>query len=326
MNWFFRAVLSLFAAPRINMREDYGKVRRFQRWVASIGRARHRNSYRQTAEIIGGRQISVRIFQPADRRGDDVLLFFHGGGWVTGDIDTYTAACVAMADLTGCTVASVNYRLAPEYPFPAGLDDCYSLTKRLLNEPERAGLKDVRNLVLIGDSAGGNLAAAVSLKLRDESHHGVDRQILLYPVTHWDHDPETSPFDSVREHGEDLRLTNAEVDDYFDLYVPDAEKRQDPLVSPLESTDLANQPKTLVVTADWDLLRDEGEAYGEALADAGNAVQVHRVPEALHGFIQLPRFSRQMRDAYEVINAFLDEGFAPDRTGAVDFPAPEQRS
>lgn len=307
MNPFFRVAVRLFAAPGINMREDYGKVRRMQHRVASLWRPRNRNAYRQTAAFVDGRQISVRIFQPAERRADDILLFFHGGGWVTGDIESYTPTCAAMADLTGCTVASVNYRLAPEFPYPAGFDDCYDLTKRLLDDPQRAGIGDIRNVVLVGDSAGGNLAAAVSLRLREEGYPGVDRQILLYPVTHWDHDPETSPFDSVREHGDDLLLTNTKIDDYFSMYVPDARERRQPFVSPLMATDLSRQPKTLVITAEWDLLRDEGEAYGNALADAGNSVQIHRVPEALHGFIQLPRFSRPMRDAYEVINAFLDE-------------------
>lgn len=302
-----RYVLSLFSAPRLDMREDYGKVRRFQRALASLWRPRHRHAYRQTSATVNGRQLSVRIFQPADRRGDDVLLFFHGGGWVTGDIETYTPTCSAMADLTGCTVASVNYRLAPEHPYPAGFEDCYGITRQILEEPERAGIKDVRNIVLVGDSAGANLAAAVSLKLRDDGLRGVERQILLYPVTHWDHDPATSPFDSVREHGDDLRLTNAEIQAYFDLYVPDVETRRQPSVSPLMATDFANQPTTLVITAELDLLRDEGEAYGHALEAAGNTVQVLRVPDALHGFIQLPRFSRPMREAYEVINAFLDE-------------------
>lgn len=314
MNRLTRAFLSLFSAPRVNMRQDYGKVRQLQRRLVSLWRPLRRVPYRQTAAKVGGRMIPVRIFQPTDRRRNDILVFFHGGGWVTGDIATYTPACSAMADLTGCTVASVNYRLAPEYPFPAGLEDCFNVTQRLLDDPKRAGIDDVGDIVLVGDSAGANLAAAVSLMLRDRGQRGADRQILLYPVTHWDHNAATSPFDSVREHGEGLRLTNAEVEAYFDLYVPDAQKRRDPRVSPLMATNLSDQPKTLVITAERDLLCDEGEAYGQALAEAGNEVTIHRVPEALHGFIQLPRFSRHMRDAYEVINAFLDEEHTAERS------------
>lgn len=325
MNRLTRAFLGLFAAPRINMREDYGKVRRFQRRLAVMSMPWRRTPYRQTVADAGGRSVSVRVFQPKERRRDDVLLFFHGGGWVTGDIETYTPACATMADLTGCAVASVNYRLAPEHPFPEGLDDCFGIVEQLLANPQRAGIADAANIVLVGDSAGGNLAAALSLKFRQQGHRGAGRQILLYPVTHWDHALATSPFASVREHGDDLRLTSAEVQDYFDMYVPDPERRKDPLVAPLESTDLSGQPTTLVVTAELDLLRDEGEEYGRALARAGNTVRIHRVRGALHGFIQLPRFSRPVREAYAVINAFLDDHLASDENDA-DAESPGQEA
>lgn len=309
MNRLLRAILSLFAAPRLNMREDYEKVRRLQRHLAALPSPRYRASDWQTVSDDGDHQVPVRIFQPKEQRREDVLLFFHGGGWVTGDIESYTPACATMADLTGCIVISVDYRLAPEHPFPAGLDDCHRIARLLLEEPERAGAKDAGKIVLVGDSAGGNLAAAVSLLLSEHGHRGATRQILLYPVTHWDHDPETSPFPSVRNHGDDYRLTNTEVQDYLDLYVPDPEERRDRFVAPLMATDLSAQPRTLLITAELDLLRDEGEAYGRALEKAGNTVQSHRVDRALHGFIVLPRFSRSLREAYEVINAFLDDGF-----------------
>src|SRR5699024_8761145 len=157
------------------------------------------------------------------------------------------------------------------------------------------------------DSAGANLAAVVSLRLSQEGHRGVSRQIFLYPVTYWDHDPQTSPFDSVREHGEGLRLTNAKDQAYFDLYVPDPARRKAWDVVPLVAQDLTNQPRTLVITAELDLLRDEGEAYGQALRAAGNSVHIHRANGALHGFIALPRLSRALRESYEVITAFLDD-------------------
>ncbi|MGD6978675.1 MULTISPECIES: alpha/beta hydrolase [Citricoccus] len=307
MNRLSRTVLGLFAAPRLNMREDYGKVRRVQRRLATLTAPRHRTPYRQESFTDGGAPIPVRIFQPRERRRDDVLLFFHGGGWVTGDIVSYTSACTTMADLTGCVVASVDYRLAPEHPFPAGLEDCYRVANALLRDPHRAGIENAGKIVLVGDSAGGNLVAAVSLLLKERGQRGADRQILLYPVTHWDHDPQTSPFASVHHHGEGYRLTNTEVEDYFELYVPDPGQRRDPRVAPLMATDLSGQPRTLVITAERDLLCDEGEAYGRALEEAGNTVRVHRVDGALHGFIVLPRFSRYLREAYEVIDAFLED-------------------
>ncbi|MDN5687664.1 MAG: alpha/beta hydrolase [Brachybacterium sp.] len=307
MRPLLRPLLKAFAAPRLNMREDYQKVRRLQRHLTALPRTRYRAASWRTVPGDPGSHVPVRVFQPREKRREDVLAFFHGGGWVTGDIESYTPACATMADLTGCVVVSVDYRLAPEHPFPAGLEDCYQVVRLLLDEPGRAGLVDPGRIVLVGDSAGGNLAAAVSLLLRERGHVGVRRQILLYPVTHWDHDPATTPFASVREHGADYRLTSTEVQDYMEMYVPDPEHRKDPRVSPLMAGDLTAQPRTLVITAELDLLRDEGEAYGQALSGAGTAVRIHRVPEALHGFITLPRFSRFLRDAYEVIDEFLEE-------------------
>lgn len=300
-------MLGLFAAPRVNMRDDYDKIRRQQRKLAaSLGPPFGATDHQMTSDD-GSHQIRVRSFRPKEQLRNDVLLFFHGGGWVTGDVDTYSPTCVTMAEKTGCVVISVDYRLAPEHPFPAGFQDCYAVARQLLQEPRRVGIDDADNIVLIGDSAGGNLAAAVSVLLAERGYRGASRQILLYPLTHWDHHPETSPFDSVREHGQDYRLTNTEVRDYFDLYLSDPQQRHEQLVSPLLATDLSGQPRTLIITAELDLLRDEGEAYGRALEQAGNAVQIHRVDGALHGFIALPRFSRASREAYEMINTFLDD-------------------
>lgn len=315
VNRFVRAILGFFAAPRVDMREDYEKVRRFQRQLAAPRVATNRAVDHEVPSDTGTHTIAVRVFHPKEQTRDDVLVFFHGGGWVIGDIDSYTPTCINMADLTGAVVIAVDYRLAPEYPFPAGLEDCYQIIRDLLADPSPAGIDKADNIVLIGDSAGANLAAVVSLRLQQENQRGVARQILLYPVTHWDHDPETSPFDSVREHGQGLRLTNAEVQAYFEMYVPNATERRNWNVVPLMAQELTNQPRTLIITAELDLLRDEGEAYGHALQAAHNDVCIHRVEGALHGFIALPRISRAVREAYEVINAFLDEPEHP-RTAA----------
>ncbi|QCV95600.1 alpha/beta hydrolase [Acidipropionibacterium acidipropionici] len=308
-----RAVMSLFAAPRVNMREDYEKVRRLQRQMAALPAMRYHDLDREVRSADGGHSIPVRVFEPSAVRRDEVLLFFHGGGWVTGDIDSYTPACLTMAELTGAVVASVDYRLAPEYPFPAGLEDCHRIARLVLDEPDIAGVADPSRIVMVGDSAGANLAAVTNLMLREEHSAMPGRQVLLYPVTHWDHDPQTSPFASVREHGADYRLTNTEVQDYLELYAPDPAQRRSPRVSPLMATDLSGQPDTLLISAELDLLCDEGEAYGRRLQEAGNRVRIHRVPGALHGFITLPRFARPLREAYEQINAFLDEDAGGER-------------
>lgn len=317
VNRLVRAVLGLFAAPRIDVREDYEKVRRAQRALAWT-RVDPDHVFDRTVPSEDGHEIPVRVFLPREERRAGVLLFFHGGGWTIGDVATYTSACRTMADLTGRIVCSVDYRLAPEHPYPAGLEDCLRVAEVLLADPWLAEADSPADITLIGDSAGGNLAAAVSLSLRERGGAMPGAQILLYPVTQWNHDEETSPFPSVREFGTGLRLTSAEVQAYVELYQPDAAMRRHPLVSPLEAADLSHLPRTLVMTAELDLLRDEGEAFGHALRAAGTPSRIERVDGALHGFIMLPRFTRHVTGSYELIDSFL----AGDMTDSRSLDAP----
>ena len=232
-----------------------------------------------------------------------MLLFFHGGGWVTGNIESYSPVCRALAQAVGCVVASVDYRLAPEYPFPTGLEDCYCAMQELLKNPWllRARREDV---TVIGDSAGGNLAAAASLMAFSRGGLIPERQILIYPATADDHS-ENSPFPSVHENGEGYLLTSKRVCDYMDLYLPDGESRRDPYAAPLNAPDLSKQPRTLVITAEYDPLRDEGEAYARRLREAGVPTQLYRMPDALHGFFSLPTRFSQVRRAHRLIRGFL---------------------
>ena len=286
------------------MRADYEKVRRAQRALSRTRRLPYRMLDRA---VVGedGQEIPVRIFLPRRATDPGVLLFFHGGGWVTGDVDTYTSTCLTMADLTGRIVCSVDYRLAPEHPYPAGLHDCLQVTEALLEQPWLVGAGRPEDITLVGDSAGGNLAAAVCLELRDRGGPLPGAQVLFYPVTQWDHDPRTSSFPSVARYGTGLRLTSREVRDYLLMYQPDPKLWTLPSISPLAATDLSGQPRTLVVTAELDLLCDEGEAYGRALRSAGTPVRLERIDGALHGFIALPRFARSVARAYGYVRSFL---------------------
>jgi len=251
--------------------------------------------------------IPVRIFFPSnDKSYDKALIFFHGGGWVIGDIDSYTAVCSNMAKQTGCLVISVDYRLAPEYPFPAGLMDCYAVAREVILNCSRLNLnKD--NIYLIGDSAGGNLAAAVSLMARDRKEFMPAGQILIYPSTASDHS-ENSPYPSVREFGTDYLLTAKRINDYMELYISSGEDLKNPYLAPILCEDLSGQPRTLIITAEYDPLRDEAEIYGRRLAQAGNQVQVYRMKDALHGFFSLPKHFVHVKRSYELINKFLNEG------------------
>ena len=251
-------------------------------------------------------EIPVRIFMPRKEGDYPLMIFFHGGGFVTGNIDSYSRVCTRMANITNHIILSVDYRLAPEHPFPAGLEDCYAVVKEVVESHAHLN-HPLNSLTLIGDSAGANLAAAVSLLARDRGEFKVDRQILLYPATNSDHS-DASPYPSVRENGQDYLLTQKRMMDYIDLYVTDKKELKNPYVAPVLADDLTNQPETLIITAEYDLLRDEGEDYGHKLRAAGNKVEIQRLPDAIHGFIALMPLFPEVRACYKIINRFLDKG------------------
>lgn len=231
------------------------------------------------------------------------LIFFHGGGWVIGNIDTYSELCVNIADTTGMTVLSIDYRLAPEFPYPAGLDDCRAAVRQILNFSQESRL-DLDNFILIGDSAGANLAAAVSLSAVDNNDLYCPRQILIYPATNSDYS-ENTRFRSVIENGKDYLLTQDKLIDYMDLYAPTPEMKASPYVAPVQASDLSGQPETLIITAEFDPLRDEGEFYGARLAEAGVPVAVYRVKDAVHGFFSGGTASEFGNAAYQIMLNFM---------------------
>lgn len=306
INKVMQAALSVLSYPEIDIKKTYLVEREIQRLTAR--RRRNSELYRIWEHKVRckNHEVPVRIFTPSDRRRSSVLLFFHGGGWVTGTIDSYDAVCADMAAMTGCVVASVDYRLAPEHRFPAAPEDCYAVARELFLNSALLGIQ-ASDIVLIGDSAGGNLAAAVSLMARDFGEFLPRRQILIYPATGYDH-TETSIFPSVRENGTGYLLTSKRVCDYLALYQNSEKDRNNPYFAPLAALNFSNQPDTLVITAQYCPLRDEGEEYGRKLRDAGNNVKISRMPDALHGYFSLPVRFALVKETYAIINRFLEEG------------------
>ena len=300
-----QALLKVLTQAVPNVATDYETIRRLKKIrskpLLTFG-------YRMWDEqiISQGHKIPVRIFTPySSRHRDSALLFFHGGGWVTGDIDSYSAMCGHMARMTERVVFSVDYRLAPEHPYPDGLNDCYEAARLLFNRCASLGLAQC-NIALIGDSAGGNLAAAVSLMARDRGEFFPRKQILLYPAT-WNDHSNSSPFDSVRDFGDNYMLTSQAVTDYMRLYQRSEDNRQEPYFAPLVSKDLSRQPDTLVLTAQYDPLRDEGEAYAKKLAEFGNKAQCFRIAKGLHGYFTNPLAMDLIQQSYRYISDFLNE-------------------
>ena len=254
----------------------------------------------------GDYQVPVRIYRTKKHKKVEnisVILFLHGGGWVSESIETYNKICKNLADKTNHVVVSVDYRLAPEHKFPTALEDCYAVAKALFVNNDLN--INPNNITLVGDSAGGNLAAALSLLARDRGEFMPKRQILIYPCVNCDFSDET-PYRSVIENGSDYLLTRKNMIDYVNMYKSCDEDLQSPYFAPILAKDFSNQPKTLIVTAEFDPLRDEGEAYGEKLRVAGNEVEVHRISDALHGFFALSTRYFHVKQLYKYLNGFLE--------------------
>ena len=253
-----------------------------------------------------GYEIPLRVFLPGkdDMENMKVILYFHGGGWATESIDTYARALHLLAYETDCAVVAVEYRLAPEHKYPVPLEDCYAAAKALFTGQLVSEI-DPDKIIIAGDSAGGNMTAAVSLMARDRGDFSPKSQILIYPATYLEY--ENPPFRSVYENGSDYILTIGKMRDYVNLYLNNEEERKEKYVSPLKETDFSNQPRTLILTAEFDPLRDEGEAYGKRLLQAGNEVEVYRLNDAIHGFFSLGVRSQHMRDSLELMKNFIKE-------------------
>lgn len=305
MNIFMKFALKILSNPNVDVSEDY----KVMRWLRQLISPRPKKGYRildlQIFSEDYKHEIPVRVFHPKRQNHPEPVLFFHGGGWVIGDIDTYTNPCINLATSLGRIVYSVDYRLAPEHPYPAGLDDCYRAANVLFKQVDLDGVESASQWILMGDSAGASLAAAVSLRLRDEGYEVPNRQVLLYPVAHWDH-TEASPYESIKTNGYDYGLTSAKVQSYMEMYAPDLEVRKTAYVSPLMAEDLTDLPETLLVTAEFDPLRDEGEAFGHALRAAGNYTRIHQVEGAVHGFFTYPITSETLTSTFDVVNEFLN--------------------
>jgi len=227
-----------------------------------------------------GGDLRLRIYRPPGDGPFPLLAFFHGSGFVLCSLDTHDGMCRNLCAGAGCVVVSVDYRLAPEHKYPAGLDDCVFATRWIADHAgELEG--DAQRLVVGGDSAGGHFAAAAALRLRDQGGPPLVGQLLIYPVTDY-HTPGTA---SYRENAEGYGLTRDTMVWFWDHYLTDATQAADPYVSPLRAANLANLPPALVQTAEYDPLRDEGDTYAAKLRAVGTPATLSRWDGMNHGFL-----------------------------------------
>jgi acetyl esterase len=240
-----------------------------------------------------GGEIPVRIYTPKGEGPFPALVYYHGGGWVIGDLETVDVPCRLLTNLANCVVVSVDYRLAPEHKFPAAADDSYAAAKWAAENAASIGV-DPNRIAVGGDSAGGNLAAVVALMARDKREISLAYQMMIYPVTNHSYATE-----SYTENADGYLLTKDSMEWFWNHYLRNEEDGKNPYASPLQAKDLSGLPPALVLTGEFDPLRDEGEAYAERLKEAGVPVESKRYDGMIHGFFWMPGVLDQGRKSIE---------------------------
>ncbi len=249
--------------------------------------------------------LRARLYAPRDDASLPVVLYLHGGGWVIGSIETHDSLCQLLAKSSGCCVISLDYRLAPEHKFPAAPEDVYAALVDLQARAAELGV-DGSRLAVAGDSAGGNLSAAVAIMCRDRGGPALAMQGLIYPVTNYSFDT-----NSYRDNAEGYLLTTETMRWFWDHYLSDAADGANPLASPLKAADVSGVAPAYIITAEYDPLRDEGDAYAAKLAAAGVAVTHRPYDGMVHEFVRFNDFIPQGKQAVVDLGAALRKAFEP---------------
>lgn len=249
--------------------------------------------------------VPVRVYTPEGDPPFPVLVYYHGGGWLRGSLDGYDGLCRLLCAEAECLVVSVDYRLAPEHPFPAGFEDCFAATEWAIeNAADLQG--DPERVAVGGDSGGGNLAAAVSLAARDQNGPDIAHQLLIYPAVS---SPSLRWFDSYDENGTGYLLEMDSVEYYYDRYIQSPAHLGNMYAFPLRARDLGGLPPATLLTAGFDPLRDEGVAYAERLGEAGVAVEHLHYDSQIHAFVSLFEHLDEGREAISEMAAELRDAF-----------------
>ncbi len=247
--------------------------------------------------------IPIRVYTPEGPGPFPVLVFFHGGGWVICDLDSHDAPCRLLTNKAGCVTVSVEYRLAPEHKFPAGVEDCFAATKWVAENAKELNV-DANRLAVGGDSAGGNLSAVISQLARDAGGPKIALQLLIYPATEAELDTQSHKTFT------DYFLTRDDILWFWAHYLRGPADRKDPRVAPALAKSFKGLPPALVITAEFDPLRDEGETYGEKLRAAGVPVTISRYEGMIHGFVSMYDALDKGKQAIEESAAALRKAFS----------------
>ena len=242
-----------------------------------------------------GVEIPLRVYRPAAAGALPAVLFYHGGGWMLGDLDSHDSITADICGRTGAVVIAVQYRLAPEHPFPAAFDDCYAALSYVASHAGDFGI-DAAHLAVCGDSAGGNLAAAVALAARDRNGPLLSGQVLIYPACGTDFD-----LPSCHDNADAPNLTREALIELWNHYVGGDPARATCYAAPMRAPHFRDLPSALICTAQYDPLRDDGRLYAECLRNAGVPVLLRHAPRLIHGWLRARATSEDAKTEFKAI-------------------------
>ncbi len=243
----------------------------------------------------------VRAYHPSEQTDLPLIVFYHGGGFVVNSVETHDSICRRLAHDNQAIVLSVDYRLAPEFPYPTPVYDCYDAFLWVAKNAQQLG-GNPNQLFVMGDSAGGNLATVVSLKARDEKAAPIAGQVLIYPCTN-----ATLKSPSIEKYAKGYLLTKSLMRWFTKHYVPDPTTHKHPYVSPIFATDLSNLPPAFIITAEYDPLIEEGKLYADLLEKAGNQVQYKEYKGLTHSFFGMPKVSKKVLECHREVKNFITD-------------------
>lgn len=297
MNKMFMKFISSLSKYDIDIKNNYEEYRKFQNKMFF-------NKLVKTKEIKKN-NILFDIYTPK-KDNHKIVIYIHGGGWSTNSCKNYNLFLQRLANELERTVIGINYRLAPEYPFPIGFNDCYEGVRIIFQEGLINEI-DLKNTVIMGDSAGANLATAICLKAKKTKDFKINNQVLLYPILQTNF-KNNKKYKSIEENGYDYFLTKKLINDYLELYLTNEKDYKNIYVAPLYARNLFHMPNTLIITANLDPLRDEGHAYAKKLKRHFNNVEYHNIENVIHGYINNPLYFKDTNKTINIIKRFLRKG------------------
>lgn len=294
MNNIFLKFIESLSSYDIDIKNNYESYRELQN-------KNKLNKIIKSTEIIE-ENILFRIFKPK-KASNNIIIYIHGGGWSTGTTKNYSLILQKLANELNRNIIAIEYRLAPEYPFPTGFNDCYNGVKIIFNKAKEYNL-NLKDIIIMGDSAGANLATAICLKVKKTKDFKIDKEILIYPIVQTNF-KNNKKYKSIEENGYKYFLTKKMINDYLELYLPNKKDYKNIYVAPLYAKWLFNMPETLIITADLCPLKDEGIAYAKKLKRYFNKVKHYNIKNVIHGYINNPIYFKEINKTINIIKDFI---------------------